>query len=246
MKLFDFYSKINWRFAIVFLMLPGLFVAFVSCSSVQKTLASNSGNASTVSFLAGASAGGLVENSKMSGIEDNAGIDAITGATKTTFNAGVHTELKLKGHFIETGLDYMSFAQKVEYNLPSYSVNGERDFRFHQIRLPLTYNLHLFKNNRNGARFVLKAGMTIGYTFNKSVTDRGNVPEYEFSEWDWGPTLGLAFYPITLADKYRLGVYLDLFRGSRIFEDRFHTAEGMGGHSYMKFGVTLHPLNFKF
>jgi len=91
----------------------------------------------------------------VSGINGVSNIDTITGATKIFYNAGIHTEINLKGHFIETGLDYISFDQSVEYELPSLSVAGNRALSFHQLRLPLTYNLQLFKNRQNHPRLIL-------------------------------------------------------------------------------------------
>ncbi len=161
----------------------------------------------------------------------------------TNYNAGIHTEINLKGHLIETGLDYISFDQTVEYKLPSLSVAGNRDFSFHQLRLPLTYNLLLFKNRQNRPRLILKAGMPVGYTFIESVTENGNIPDYKFTNWDYGPTLGASIYPLQLKQNYRVGFYLDLYRGSRIYEDIYHKSEVIGGHSYMKYGISLQTLS---
>jgi len=223
-----------------------LFWAVLALSICGCSTTNNSGRHSTISILAGLSSGGLVENREMSGINGVSNIDTITGATRTFYNAGIHTEINLKGHSIETGLDYISFDQSVEYELPSLSVSGNRDFSFHQLRLPLTYNLHLFKNSQNYPRLILKAGMSTGYTFAESVTEDGNVPDYKFTNWDYGPTLGILIYPLQLKQNYRVGFYLDLYRGSRIYEDIYHEAEGIGGHSFLKYGILLQSLNLKY
>ena len=44
-----------------------------------------------------------------------------------------------------------------------------------------------------------------------------------------------------LKQGYKIGFYIDFYRGSQIYEDIYHKAEGMGGHSFMKFGVVLQP-----
>jgi len=98
----------------------------------------------SISILAGLSAGGLVENTIMSGISGLSETDAITGTTKSSFNAGIHSEINIKGHVIETGLDYPGFDQSFTYDLPSFNVNGVKDVRFHQLRLPMTYNFSIF------------------------------------------------------------------------------------------------------
>ena len=191
-----------------------------------------------IALLAGAARGGLVENNTMTGLEDESDIDAITGATSKTFTAGLHAGININGHRLETGFDYIAFDQSVRYTYPAGDY-GQRDIRFQQIRLPLSYNLLFFRNERNQAALELKAGVSLGYTFSKSITDYGNVPDYRFSTWDAGPTLGLAFYPWRSASGYRAGLYMDIYRGSRIYEDRYHTAEGMGGQSYLKVGIVV-------
>ena len=67
----------------------------------------------------------------MSGIPGISETDAITGATKSSFNAGIHSEINIKGHVIETGLDHFGFDQSVTYDLSSFNVNGKRDLQFH-------------------------------------------------------------------------------------------------------------------
>lgn len=134
-----------------------LIFAILSCSMTKNSLIRDNDNPekhSTISILAGLSSGGLVDNTEMSGITGVSNIDAITGATKTLYNAGIHSEINLKGHVIETGLDYISFDQSVEYKMPSLSVNGQRDIQFHQLRLPLTYNFRFFRNSQNYSRLI--------------------------------------------------------------------------------------------
>lgn len=249
MKILTSYRKMISKKSFIYLFLAVSSLLILSCSMTKKLLVrknDNSGRHSTISILAGAASGGLVDNTGMAGINGVSNVDAITGATKIAYNAGIHTEIKLKGHSIETGLDYISFDQSVDYELPSFTVNGKRDFSFHQFRLPITYNFHLFKNSQNYPRFILKAGFSFGYTFSKSITENGSVPVYKFTNLDYGPTLGVAVYPLQFKESFRLGIYLDLYRGSRIYEDIYHNAEGMGGQSFMKFGILLQPLSFKY
>jgi hypothetical protein len=247
MKILSSISKIIFnRSAFLYLFSAVLILTILSCSTAKNSLIRDNDNSekhSTISILAGLSSGGHVDNTIMSGINDVSNIDAVTGATKTRFNAGIHTEINLKSHYIETGLDYISFDQSVEYKLPSFSVAGNRDFNFHQLRLPLTYNLHLFKNSQNYPLLILKAGMSVGYTFSESVTHNGNIPDYKFTKWDYGPTIGIAVYPIQFKQSYRMGIYMDLYRGSQIYEDIYHQSEGMGGHSFIKFGIVIQALN---
>jgi len=194
--------------------------------------------------LAGASYGGIVDNHGASGIEGTSDVDAITGATKLAYNAGIHSVFKGHGRTIEIGLDYINFNQSVEYALPSLSVYGTRDFEFQQIRLPMTYNFEFFKNNLNKPKLALKLGFSVGYTFSKTIEDSEdseNMPTYEFTDWDIGPDFGLYFYPFDIKQSYRVGFYMDAYRGRKIYEDAYHDEIFLGDHSYLKFGVVFEP-----
>ena len=69
----------------------------------------------------------------------------------------------------------------------------------------------------------------------------GNQPPYDFNDLDVGATLGITYYPYLNIEKLRTGLFLDFYRGSRIYEDDFHKGDGLGGHSYIKFGVCIVP-----
>ncbi len=228
-----------------------LFAAlFLAACSASKNLAAEDstleGNKSTVSFQAGVCGGGLVENVKMKGIKNADNLDAITGATKLTGCAGIHTELNLNGHRFETGLDYMGFSQSVKYDLPSFAVDGKRDFKFHQIRIPLTYNFRFLNNSQNLPGFIIKLGLSAGFTLSKSISTDGNLPDYKFTKFDFGPMLGFSVFPLQINQKYRIGLHLDLYRGSRIFEDLYHKADGIGSQTFLTFGLIFQPLNLSY
>jgi hypothetical protein len=195
-------------------------------------------------FLAGASYGGIVDNQDASGIEGATDVDAITGATKISYNAGIHSIIKGHGRTIETGLDYMRFNQSVEYDLPSLSVNGTRNFEIQQVRMPLTYNFEFFKNYLNKAKLALKLGFSVGYTFSKTIEDSEdseNMPDYEFTDWEIGPAFGLYFYPVNFKQSYRIGLYLDAYRGRKIYEDVYHEGTFLGDNSFLNFGLVFEP-----
>ncbi len=195
-------------------------------------------------ILAGPSYGGIVDNRDASGIAVPSDVDAITGATKLAYSAGIHTILKGYGIAVEVGLDYIKFDQSVEYNMPSISVNGTRRFEFQQIRLPMLYNFEYFKNHLNKAKFVSKLGVSVGYTFNKTITDSEdseNMPAYEFFDWEVGPAFGIFYYPFEFSQSYRLGFYIDFYRGIKIYEDVYHEGIFLGDNTFLRFGVIFEP-----
>ena len=198
----------------------------------------------SLAVLGGATYGGIVDNHEAQDIEGASDVDAITGATKIAYNAGIHSILRGHGRTIEIGLDYIKFDQSVEYALPSLYVNGTRSFEFQQIRMPLTYNFEFFKNDLNKAKLALKLGFSVGYTFSKTIEDSEdseNMPVFEFTDWDIGPDFGLYFYPFDFSQSYRLGLFLDAYRGRKIYKDIYHDEIFLGDNSFLKFGVIFEP-----
>lgn len=190
-------------------------------------------NISSFSFLSSLSSGGIIEDTE---------IDAVSGATSLTYSAGVHSEINIRGHILETGLDYISFKQDFTYLDHSQGIDGTRDFSYHQLRLPVTYNFQFFKNNENKPLLIFKAGLSVGYTFSKTITDNGALPDYRMNKFNFAPTIGLASYPIKINNKYDLGFYLDLFRSGKFYEDVYN--KEMGNLSNLKFGLILRFQNF--
>lgn len=188
----------------------------------------------------GSATGGIVENENMEGIGSN-NIDAISGSTYLTINTGLHQDFQTGKNSIETGLDYIFFNQKILVTSTLSGFSGGRDFIFHQFRIPLTYNFNFIKNEEDQYSLIIKTGASLGYTFNKSVSDSGSQPLYDFYNWDIGPTLGITYYPYINIEKIRTGLYIDLYRGTRIYKDDFHFKDGFGGHSYIKFGICFIP-----
>lgn len=203
----------------------------VGCSTFQNDIDEKGTNLQT-SFLVGGSFGGIVENNQLAEVEGTTSVDAISGATRKAVSLGIHTEFKVGGYNIETGLDYLGFDQSISYDLPSYLFIGRRDISFHQLRLPLVYNLELMKDRK----LSLKIGASIGYTISKTIINSGTLPPYQFRDFDYGGTVGISYFPLKYA-----GIFCDIYRGSQIYKDAFHTAKGMGGQSYVKFGLIIRP-----
>ncbi len=224
----------------VFLMI----VVYTGCSGMKPSAAKNTDmkKHADISFSAGLSLGGFAENSEdMKGVKGATSADAITGATKTMFTLGVRSEKRILGHAIETGIEYVGFSQETDYTMPSFSVDGKREIKYHQVRIPLTYNFH-FPGSAPQPRLIVKTGVSAGYTFSKSVRDDGALPGYDFTDWDIGPTIGISYFFMQLTDGYRGGIFWNAYWGSRVYEDMYHKAGGLGGNSYTAFGIVLRPV----
>jgi len=77
--------------------------AINSCSTSQPT---NADRSLRFSVQAGANKGGITENTDMAvvpGAETN--VDAVTGATNTGMNVGVHINKPLKYNQVESGIE---------------------------------------------------------------------------------------------------------------------------------------------
>ena len=226
-----------------------LFAAIVStllnCASSRMPARNADLSHVSVSILAGSAAGGLVDNRKLLGETAAADLDAITGATKSTLGVGVHTEIPVGKIYIESGIDYLGFNQSFSFDHTREDVFASKSLTFHQLRAPLTINFHLLPRRENRPRLILRAGVSAGYTFHKSIIETGVQPDYEFYNWDIGPTLGATYFPVILKNGQPLGFFLDVYRGSRIFDDIYHQEKGVGAQSYFKLGLVYQPLTIR-
>jgi len=219
-------------------LVAGLALGILNCSH-QKEFTRQDSSPIQVNYALqlGVSSGGIIENRIKKDLSDSE-IDGISGATNSAISAGAHGTINLCGHELETGLDYINFSQTIEYKFTTGS--SKREVAFHQLRMPLTYNFNFWQNSSQNPRIVFKAGMSAGYTIAKSIDDGSNLPSYKFTNYDFGPTLGLTIFPYEFSPKFRLGLYMDVYRGTKIFEDQFHKADGIGGLSFYKAGIVYH------
>jgi len=220
------------------ILIAGLTIVTQNCSH-QKEFTKQDCSPTKLNYALqlGVSNGGIIENSIKKDLSASE-IDAISGATNMAVNAGAHCIINLKGHELETGLDYLNFSQTIEYKFATYS--SKREVAFHQLRMPLTYNFNFWQNSSQNSRFILKAGFSVGCTIAKNIDTGSNLPNYNFTNYDVGPTLGLVIFPYEFSNKYRLGLYLDVYRGTKIYDDQFHKADGIGGSGFYKAGIVYH------
>lgn len=184
---------------------------------------------SAVPVYAGYNGGGVIEN-----------MDAVTCATRPMYSAGVGIEFEVKGHPIEVGLGWHAFDQT--FSPPHVNVYQHRDVRFSQVRVPLTYNLDLVRSGCGFPLLGLKLGLSAGYTALLDVKDRGgSSPPYTFNRFDIGPVLGLTWHPVRFGSN-ALGLFVDMYRGSVIYEDGWASADGYGNQSILRAGLAFRAL----
>jgi hypothetical protein len=188
-------------------------------------------------FLGGLNHGGIIENTDFTKTTD-VQPDAFSGATKLSFNAGAHALLPVFGNSVETGLDFMNSNQTFTFNDKIRSFTGTRKIGTSQIMLPITYNFGFFKEEQPLGMLQLKFGYLMQFNL-FSVSDEGSVPaDYTNKGFSSGMVFGLACTPFQLANGNEIGIYLDLYRGSKIYNDFYNSsAYEMPGSSFAKFGI---------
>ncbi len=202
-----------------FFILP-LFVLLSGCAAIETTY----------DIQAGANWGGIIENSD---------IDAVSGATRASANIGIHPVFDIRGRMVETGIDFLNYNQSFTYMDITENYDGKRDFRYGELRLPLTYNIQFFRDENNRGRLLLKLGLSGGYRIYENIEDSGTVPDYTFNRFSLGPVFGLSSTPLKISDRLDMGFYFDFMRGTKIYDDFYISPELMGNISNIKFGVVL-------
>lgn len=190
-----------------------------------------------IKLQGGVTHGGIIENKDLDAIE-NVEPDAYSGATKAGFNVGAHAIIPVRRNAIETGIDYSLYNQTFTYKDAINNFDGSRQIFTSQFAIPLTYNFTLFRNLCPEKDLQLKLGYLAAYNL-YSVKDKdGTLPEYDLQPFSQGLTLGLSATPVEFKNSSKLGLYLDFYRGSQVYEDFYNqTSFDMPGTSIFKFGI---------
>jgi hypothetical protein len=226
----------------VLLLLTLIIFHSLSCQFIRSVTVDESlKDDHAVFFHGGGSFGGIVKYQNTDGTTGATQVDVVSGATSVRYHFGVNKNLNIYGHKIQTGLEWIQFRQNMSFTDPYHDFDGEMDINLDQIRLPLTYNFLLFQDKQHYARLKIKLGMSIGYTFSRRIDRQGRIPDTQWKDWDVGPLLGFELYPFPAAGHWKLGLMFDLYRGSSIYEDFYSQYKEIGNHSYLTFGIVIHP-----
>lgn len=225
------------RFQFVLIILLPL--SFYSCSTIKS---SSGERKTTYQLQAGFNYGGITENTDMEvvpgvSVPSEATVDAFTGATRTGYNGGFHMVFPTKHNHIETGFDYMINFQEFNYIDAGNFYIGVRRLNVSQFMIPLTYNFNLFHKYLPKTDLVLKFGF-LGQINNISCKDSGiQLPSYTTKTWSSGLTMGVSGNLINFSNGSKLGMYLDLYRGSQVYLDHYNQESfEMPGTSFFKAG----------
>jgi len=220
------------------LLLPLLY----SCAESMK-LSNRNREQIKMSVSAGANRGGITENTDMSAIPGvvvppEASVDAFTGSTQTGYNAGLHFSKGFGIGDLETGIEIMHNNQTFNYIDAGNFYSGVRRIGLTQVMIPLTYNFNFLEDQNGGAILALKAGL-IGQTNFAKVKDSGiRLPDHYITRNSFGFTLGVSAFPVSFKNGSSLGAYIDIYRGSIIYEDLYNPKESeIPGSSFIRTGL---------
>lgn len=207
-----------------------LLVLLISSASTTKSTEDDPKLKIAYNFHAGSSWGGIIEDGT---------IDAVSGATKFGLNLGVHPTFDINGRMLETGLDYIQYNQSFTYQDAETGYDGVRNLNYGELRVPLTYNFQLFRDENNEGILQLKLGFSAGYRIHEKIEHSGSTPNFSFDKFSIGPSFGIAVIPFNISDNYKLGFYVDFMRGSKVYSDDYTEVNDSGQLSNLKFGLML-------
>ncbi len=217
-----------------------LTIALSSCSTLKFF---NDTHPVKISLLAGINKGGITENTDMSVIPGvatpaEAIVDAFSGSTQTGFHGGIHFSQAAGIGEVETGVDLMHNKQLFNYIDAGNFYIGVRRLGVTQLMIPITFNFPILKKKLPSLDLGLKAGL-IGQTNFITSHDSGiRLPEYTYNNSSIGVTAGLKIYPLHFENGSKLGLYLDIYRGSIIYEDFYNKSSfEMPGSSFVRLGL---------
>jgi len=220
-----------------------MLVLIMGCTSIKQTGRKETPEAPVLKLSAGINKGGITDNTDMSELsavseKKETSVDAYSGATKTGVNASAHVAIPLFNNAVETGLDFMYSPQTLSYQDELNLFTGKREIYTSQIMVPVTYNFRVLKSYQPQGLLRIKLGFLFQYNM-LNAKDRGNqLPGFQVNNFSNGLTLGLESTPIHLNNGADLGFYMDLYRGSQIYEDFYNRKSfEMPGSSFFKAGI---------
>ncbi len=208
-----------------------------ACAGPEHSASKPDSHRLRVSFYGGMNQGGIVENTNMS-IIPGAGPDAFTGATRPGFHAGGGAELPIGNVFVESSVDVMNNHQTFTFDDPVNLFSGTRSIGLWQLTVPLRVGGGFFTGRQPGGLLRVSGGPALQLNM-FSVNDEGSrLPDFQTRRWAAGINLRLSVVPFRFANGSTMGIYLDGYRGSRIYEDFYNRPEHeIPGSSFLKIGL---------
>ncbi len=137
------------------------------------------------------------------------------------WHAGGESEINIRGkYFIATGLDFAVYNNRIEYSDPAAGYDGTRDITLGLLRMPVTYNVRLLRDDAGNPTLFLKPGAFIGYYMFDSAKQSGNLGDYKLEEEViYGFLLSISYYPFAIARNTYLGFAVNGYWGTDVYRD---------------------------
>lgn len=188
-------------------------------------------NMLTLIFCGGANFGAIVRAGS---------IDAVSSASQWGGHGGVHAEIDISGHFIETGLDYSYYKDNLIYQDANNNIDGKRSFALHSLSLPIMYNFHFLNRKSGDPNLIVGVGFLGSYFPYQEIGETGTLAGYNLKNWAAGPCLQISYYPLEIEEKYLLGLYLNLYRSiSQFYTDSYYIGAKAGELGILDLGINL-------
>ncbi len=228
------YKIVSLQKLVKLLVLVIVVISLSGCSSYLMCKKQNVNEyLRTISAYGGLSNGGFTDNDRSSLIEAD---------RKSNRNLiGFHTEWSFYRNALEVGVDYHTFEQEIKYSDNELGVNGTRNLKFKQFRVPITYNILLLPYGDNYNYLDLKLGILMAINSEKDVEDvkANNLPDAVWSGYTIGYHIGMASAPIHINGNLRLGGFWDFTYGGKIYQDTYHNSSSTGVQRDFSFGIVL-------
>jgi hypothetical protein len=171
-------------------------------------------------------------------------VDAVSGATKTSFAGSAAAEFNVAGHYVSAGVNIAQSGQHIDYKDTANGITGERDISLLLLDLPLLYNFHMFKKpsgGRDNPRLIIGLGAFVSFVLSKHIEQNGSVPSASLSLWTMGPYMRIAGYPFSFG-RFQPGLYLDFYRSfvPKVYDEIYFRQNSIAGQlGIMNFGLSL-------
>lgn len=145
----------------------------------------------------------------------------VSGEMGVGWHAGAESEFNIRDkYFFASGLDFARYRTTVTYDDPAAGYDGEHDITMGLLRMPVSYNFRLLRDDAGFPTLFLKPGAFIGYYVSDKVEETGDTPEYEFEEdVTYGFLLSTGYYPFPIAEKVYLGLSANGYWSAPVYRD---------------------------
>lgn len=147
--------------------------------------------------------------------------DSVSGEPGFGWHGGAESEFNIRGkYFIASGLDFAQYNNRIEYNDPVAGYDGIRELTLGLMRMPVTFNFRLLRDDAGNPTLFLKPGAFVGYYVFDKVNETGDIPDFEVEDSIvYSFLFSASYYPFPVAEKTYLGFSVNGYWGTDVYRD---------------------------